>query len=58
MPRGNLEGVYPRIILCKQIVQMIKDKAYGKAFRLLRQNKIDINMMYDVNPEQFLEHID
>lgn len=30
---------------------------YGKAFRLLRQHKIDINLIYDVNPEQFLSHI-
>jgi elongator complex protein 1 len=36
MPRGNLEGIHPRIILCKELVQMIKDKLYGKAFRLIR----------------------
>jgi len=36
MPRGNLEGIQPRIILLKEVVQMIKDAEYGKAFRLLR----------------------
>lgn len=58
MPRGNLEGIQPRIILCKHLVELIKDKQYGKAFRLLRQHKVDINMIYDVDPEQFLNNID
>ena len=30
---------------------------YGKSFRLLRQHKIDINLIYDVNPERFLTNI-
>lgn len=30
---------------------------YGKAFRLLRQHKIDINLLYDVNPDKFLANI-
>lgn len=58
MPRGNLEGINPRIILCKQLVHLIKDKQYGKSFRLLRQHKVDINMIYDVDPTQFLQNID
>jgi len=37
---------------------LIKDREYGRAFRLLRQNKVDINMIYDVDPEQFLANID
>ena len=58
MPRGNLEGIQPRIILCKQIVQQIKNCEYGKAFRLLRQHKVDINLIYDVDPQLFLANID
>jgi len=50
MPRGNLEGIQPRIILLKQVISLIKDKSYGKAFRLLRQHKLDINLIYDVDP--------
>ncbi len=30
---------------------------YGKSFRMLRQHKIDINLLYDVNPEKFMENI-
>ena len=36
MPRGNLEGIQPRNILLKEVVQLIKDSEYGRAFRLLR----------------------
>ena len=58
MPRGNLEGIHPRIILCKELVSLIQQKQYGKAFRLIRQHKVDMNMLYDVNKEQFLANID
>jgi elongator complex protein 1 len=57
MPRGNLEGIYPRIILLKEVIQDIEDLKYLKAFKLLRQHKIDINLIYDVNPEKFIENI-
>jgi elongator complex protein 1 len=57
MPRGNLEGIYPRIIMLKEVIEDIENIEYGKAFRLLRQHKIDLNLLYDVNPEKFLNNI-
>jgi elongator complex protein 1 len=36
---------------------LIEDMEYGRAFRLLRQHKIDINLLYDVNPTRFMENI-
>lgn len=50
MPRGNLEGINPRIMLLKEVFQLIKDAEYGKSFRLLRQHKLDINLIYDIDP--------
>lgn len=58
MPRGNLEGVQPRILLLKTAVRLIKKARFGKAFKLLRQHKLDINLLYDVDPENFLAKID
>ena len=58
MSRGNLEGIQPRIILLKEVVQLIKDAEYGKSFRLLRQHKLDINLIFDVDPAQFMSKID
>ena len=57
MPRGNLEGIHPRIITLKRTIEDIESTNYGKAFRALRQHKIDINLLYDVNPEQFITNI-
>ena len=57
MPRGNLEGIQPRIILLKEVISLIEHKFYGRAFRLLRQHKLDINLIYDVDPAQFLANI-
>jgi elongator complex protein 1 len=57
MPRGNLEGIYPRFIMLKEVIEEIERAEYGKAFRLLRQHKIDINLIYDVNPEKFMSNI-
>jgi elongator complex protein 1 len=57
MPRGNLEGIYPRITMIKEIVEDVEALRYGKAFRALRQHKIDINLLYDVDPPKFLANI-
>ena len=57
MPRGNLEGIYPRIVMLKQLITDVEGTQYGKAFRMLRQHKIDINLIYDVNPEKFMTNI-
>jgi len=57
MPRGNLEGVQPRALLLKEVINLIEAREYGKSFRLLRQHKLDINLVYDVNSEQFNQNV-
>lgn len=58
MPRGNLEAVHPRFLLLQQVLMLIDGLEYGRAFRLLRQHKLDINLMHDANPIDFLLNID
>ena len=43
--------------MLKQVIEDIEALEYGKAFRMLRQHKIDINLMYDVNPDKFMSNI-
>lgn len=43
--------------MLKEIIEDIEETLYGKAFRLLRQHKIDLNLLYDVNPDKFIENI-
>ena len=39
-------------------MELIDEAEYGKAFRMLRQHKLDINLVHDVNPLEFIVNID
>mmetsp|Transcript_12010 Transcript_12010/g.20268 ORF Transcript_12010/g.20268 Transcript_12010/m.20268 type:complete len:314 (-) Transcript_12010:1219-2160(-) len=57
MPRGNLEGIHPRLICISKCIEFVENKQYGLAFKTLRQQKVDINLIYDVDPAAFLQNI-
>lgn len=57
MPRGNLETIYPRAMVLAGIRQLIDEKDYGKAFAHCRTQRVDMNILYDHNPEQFLSNV-
>ncbi|EGG24079.1 elongation protein 1 [Cavenderia fasciculata] len=58
MPRGNLEAIAPRSLTLSTIREMLDAHQYGKAFATMRRNRIDMNFIYDHNPQDFLKHID
>jgi elongator complex protein 1 len=55
MPRGNLETIYPRALVLRYSLLKISDGRYGEAFRMMRRQKIDLNLIVDVNPWYFLD---
>ncbi|KAI0243687.1 putative elongator complex protein 1 [Massospora cicadina] len=55
MPRGNLETVYPRTLLFSAIRESLAKRDYRKAFILCRKYRIDMNVLFDLNPAQLLE---
>lgn len=57
MPRGNLETIYPRAMVLAGIRRLINEKDYGKAFAHCRTQRVDMNILYDHNPEQFLSNV-
>lgn len=57
MPRGNLETIYPRAMVLAGIRQLIDAMDYGKAFAHCRTQRVDMNILYDHNPEQFLANV-
>ncbi|KAI9277147.1 IKI3 family-domain-containing protein [Phascolomyces articulosus] len=57
MPRGNLETVNPRAFVLAQIREDLKNLNYRTAFIACRKNRIDLNVLYDENPELFYENI-
>lgn len=57
MPRGNLETIYPRAMVLAGIRQLINELEYGKAFLHCRTQRVDMNILYDHKPEQFLSNV-
>lgn len=57
MPRGNLETIYPRAMVLAGIRQLIEEVNYGAAFSTCRTQRVDMNILYDHRPVQFLENV-
>eukprot|EP01080_Neovahlkampfia_damariscottae_P006033 gene6033-10035_t len=57
MPRGNLEGIYPRRLLLSCLFNLLNEKNYKESIFLIRKHKIDMNLIYDHNPKLFLNNL-
>jgi elongator complex protein 1 len=40
----------------KHIHRLVKDRSYKEAFVLLRTHKLDMNLLFDLDPEFFLNN--
>lgn len=58
MPRGNLETIYPRALVLAGIRASINEKNYKKAFKICRVQRVDLNILHDYAPEQFMQDIE
>lgn len=57
LPRGNLESFQPRVLSLCIIGELLDTHSYHKAFDLLRKQRINLNLLVDHNPSDFLEHV-
>ncbi|KAI6781536.1 Elongator complex protein-like protein [Emericellopsis cladophorae] len=57
MPRGNLETIFPRAMVVAGIRNLIEEKNYGRAFSYCRTQRVDMNILYDHQPEQFMANV-
>jgi elongator complex protein 1 len=57
MPRGNLETIFPRAMVVAGIRKLIEEKNYKKAFTHCRTQRVDMNILYDHAPGQFLANV-
>ncbi|KAL1835666.1 hypothetical protein VTJ49DRAFT_6255 [Mycothermus thermophilus] len=57
MPRGNLETIYPRAMVLAGVRRLVEQKDYGAAFLTCRTQRVDMNILFDHRPEQFLENV-
>ena len=57
MPRGNLETIFPRAMVIAGIRRLVEEQKYRQAFVTCRTQRVDMNILYDHAPEQFLSNI-
>ncbi|QPG74024.1 hypothetical protein FOA43_001343 [Brettanomyces nanus] len=57
-PRGNLETVYPRIMVLSGVRNDIKNKRYRAAFMTCRTHRIALDILHDYDPELFFSNIE
>lgn len=57
-PRGNLETIYPRIMVLSEVRKNISAKRYKEAFIHCRTHRINLDILYDYDPELFLNNLD
>ncbi|KIW95354.1 uncharacterized protein Z519_03938 [Cladophialophora bantiana CBS 173.52] len=57
MPRGNLETVYPRLLVLSGIRRHLKQEDYLAAFLACQTHQVDMNILYDYDPDTFLSNV-
>ncbi|OCT51702.1 Elongator complex protein 1 [Cladophialophora carrionii] len=57
MPRGNLETIYPRLLVLSGIRQHLKEQDYRAAFLACQTHQVDMNILHDYDPETFLSNV-
>lgn len=58
MPRGNLETIFPRALVLAGVRRSIEVKKYRRAFLACRNHRVDLNILHDHDPAQFLKSIE
>lgn len=58
MPRGNLETIYPRALVLAGIRESISAKKYKKAFLACRNQRVDLNILHDHAPDEFINDVE
>ncbi|ORX39112.1 IKI3 family-domain-containing protein [Kockovaella imperatae] len=57
MPRGNLETVYPRPLVLAVVRRNVASGQYRDAFITCRKHRLDLNLLHDLDPEQFIRRL-
>jgi elongator complex protein 1 len=54
MPRGNLEGISPRAVVLPYVMAKIQKGELHEAFDIMRRQRVDLNLIVDLDPTKFL----
>ncbi|CAH1124194.1 unnamed protein product [Ceutorhynchus assimilis] len=57
LPRGNLETITSRLIAIDALENLLSQNLWGTAVDQMRHQKLNWNLLIDLNRQRFLEHI-
>uniref|UniRef100_A0A0N5AFL1 Elongator complex protein 1 n=1 Tax=Syphacia muris TaxID=451379 RepID=A0A0N5AFL1_9BILA len=57
MPRGNLETIHLRYLVLKKVHKCFSMQNYREAVVLMRKQRIDMNLIFDRDPQEFLNGV-
>ncbi|CCD27111.1 Elongator subunit IKI3 NDAI_0J02190 [Naumovozyma dairenensis CBS 421] len=57
-PRGNLETIYPRIMVLSEVRKNILLKHYKEAFMHCRTHRVNLDILYDYAPDLFFDNLE
>ncbi|TIC74349.1 IKI3-domain-containing protein [Wallemia mellicola] len=57
MPRGNLETIAPRPLVLQNVKRDVDRGDYRNAFIACRKHRIDMNIIFDHNPQAFFDRL-
>ena len=57
MPRGNLETIFPRVLVLSGIRRHIINLEFRTAFLACQTHQVDLNILYDYQPDVFLSNV-
>jgi elongator complex protein 1 len=57
MPRGNIEAIHPRTLIISKLKKNIDNQKYLEAIQTMRKHRVNMNIIYDHNPNNFLKNI-
>ncbi len=57
MPRGNIEAIHPRTLLISKLKFDIDSLNYATVIETMRKHRINMNIVFDHNPDAFLAHL-
>lgn len=58
MPRGNLETISPRPLVLEVVKRDVLSRRYRSAFLACRRHRIDLNVLFDLDAETFMDQIE
>lgn len=58
VPRGELEIINPRPLALDEIDKLLSQKKHLEAYKIMRADRIDSNVLYDMNPARFMNDIE